>query len=184
MPPTVNLPEVTFQRVKTLAGLLFTEAEVIERLLDEHDRSALLVSESHTAPEVSPAVSNVKTKSTTPLIRRTGDISYRSPRERGVTVEILGQRVVADTVKDLYERILRLLVDGGHFEQLRPLVPYRTSAQRYLIANEPVHPGGNDFVIPMNYTGLYMETHKSYSTAFKQLKTFVGKAGIELNYLG
>ena len=184
MPPTVNLPEVTFQRVKTLAGLLFTEAEVIERLLDEHDRSSRLVSGSHVAPEVSHAISNAKPESPTPPIRRSRGIGYRSPRERGVTVEILGQRVVADTVKDLYERVLRLLVDGGHFEQLRPLVPYRTSRQRYLIANDPVHPGGNDFVIPMNYSGLYMETHKSYSTALKQLKTFVAKAGIELNYLG
>lgn len=110
--------------------------------------------------------------------------SSRLPRERGVTVDLDGTRFVGSSVKDLYEQVLRLLVDEGVISRHSTLVPFKTSNERYLISTSPNHPNGNDFFIPISYGGFYMETHKSYQTALKQLRTLLAKMGIVMRYIG
>ena len=105
----------------------------------------------------------------------------RAPRERGITIEIGGHVIRAISVKELYQETLKFLVEKGHSKRLKDFVPFSTSSLRYLIADRPVHPNGNDFVVPIKSRGYFMEAHKSYKTAIEHLSRFLGKMGLSLN---
>ena len=178
MSPAIDLSERTYAKLRAMGGSLFTEAEVVDRLVEEHERCMENTSASGLSSvrsDVSPATGGVS---------GVVNVRTREPRQRGATVEILGQRLVASSVGDLYEQAIRLLVDGGHMERLRTYVPFPSSPRRYLIAKAPTHQRGNRFVVPIDYAGLYMEAHKDYRTALKDLGRFLGKVGIGLTYLG
>jgi hypothetical protein len=176
MSPTINLPEQLHARLERMGGSLFTVAEVVERLVSEFERRDTVKHLQSSDPVVGES-QNVESKN---MYR----MASRSPRERGITVEFGERRVVASTVADLYEQILRLLVDSGQIMRLRPFLPYPTSSKRYLIADKPVHPNGHDFVLPIQYSGLHMETHKDYKNAVSQLSRFLAKGQIRFRVLG
>ncbi len=72
----------------------------------------------------------------------------------------------------------------GHGSKILDLAPYSTSAKRYLFAKTPVHPNGNDFVVPVKCRSLYIETHKNYDQAIKQFARLSSKCDIKLTYKG
>ena len=165
MTPTIQVSDELYGKLQALGGSLFGVSEVIEKLLEARGNG-------------STAAGHVD--SAGPRVRG------RVPRERGVTVDLDDLRIHADSVRDLYGQVLSILTDPdrGYAHKIEPLIPYGTRAQRYLIAKEPVHPTGRDFSVPVDRNGLYMETHKSYKTAIKQLGQFLAKAGIRLRYVG
>jgi hypothetical protein len=140
--------------------------DVIRRLLDEREKST---------PRYAPSSHPVRQHERTP--------ASRVPRERGILVEIDGRQIQAASVRDFYEQVLRLLVDH-HSVQLARLLPFKTSKRRYLVADKPVHPSGNSFVVPVEYHGHYMEAHKDYENAVAHLGSLLRKLGLELKYLG
>ncbi len=169
------LPDDLFARLQALAEpLVDTVPDVIRRLLDHYER---------TRPERNTPSSNGAAIASRPMVRERS-VTGRVARERGATIEINGQQIQATTVRDMYEQTMRFIFDNGHAKQLKALVPFKTSGRRYLIAEEPVHPNGNNFVVPAGYNGFYMECHKDYRNAIKHLGQLTSKLGLNLRYLG
>ncbi len=124
-------------------------------------------------------------KPSTPKIPRVsvgaGLQGNRIPRQRGIILDISGQKFNASSVRDLYTKVLQFLYENNHLQKLKPYIPYATSRKRYLISTTPIHPQGNRFVIPIEYKGYYMETHKSYQIAVKCLTNLLGLISIAVH---
>ena len=65
---------------------------------------------------------------------------HRAPRESGITVELDDGTINARSVRDMYKQALMHLVDTGLIMKIS--LPYATSAKRYLLSRNPVHPAG------------------------------------------
>jgi len=111
------------------------------------------------------------------------DVNSRVPRERGARVRVGEREFTAASVRDLYEQVLKFLV-SKHESAMTKLLPYRTSPRRYLVAQSATHPGGNPFVMPIEYHGYHMETHKDYKNGIAHLRQFLKRLGLDLQYLG
>jgi hypothetical protein len=171
----IRISDETMARLKACAEP-FTDKEpedVIRRLLDEQgrngrakqtDRKGGLEMEDRMIPL------GFSTKS-------------RVPRERGATVEIGGRQIQAATVADLYKQVLVFLVDR-HQDKLAELLPFKTSAQRYLVASKPQHPRGNPFVIPVKHHDYCMEAHKDYKNAIEHLGKLASRMKLPFRYVG
>ncbi len=107
----------------------------------------------------------------------------RAPRERGVVVELNGERISATTVPDLCTKVMEFIYSKGLWDQFENLTPYKTSAKRYLFAKSPKHPQGNDFFVPLKYRNIHMEAHKNYETTIKQLGRLLSQLGITFKYV-
>jgi len=174
----VTLPDDLFARLQALAvPLVDTVPDVVRRLLDHYERT----SPEHKTPSSRASAS---ASGPLPVLVRERSVTGRVARERGATIEIEGHQIQAVSVRDMYEQAMRFIVDNGHSKRLKTLVPFRTSGQRYLIAERPVHPNGNDFVVPARYGGFYMESHKDYRNAVKHLGQLTSKLGLKLRYIG
>ena len=170
----IELPDDLYIRLQALTvPLLPTPADVIGRLLDHYEK---------TRPRV-PEGGAIPSRSLHPLSRE-AYISGRVPRERGATIEIDGHEMRAVSVRDMYEQVLKFIVDKGPSNRLKPLVPFRTSRERYLIAERPIHPNGNNFVITVKYGGYFMEAHKDYKNGIEHLRQLTDKLGLRLKYVG
>jgi hypothetical protein len=150
-------------------------ADVIRRLVNSYSGGSRGGNPTSTQPN--RAVGAVVEKPSSP-------VADRIPRERGGRFEINGQAIYADSVRDLGGQVLRYVSLAGQWDKLAALAPYKTSPRRYLIAKAPIHPNGNEFVSPVQYGDLYMETHKTYQTALSQLQKLLAKCDIQLDYLG
>jgi hypothetical protein len=174
----IRISDDTMGRLKAYAEP-FKDKEpedVIRRLLDERESSG--------GGQRRPA--NRKGRSATedsmtPLL--CPSTKSRVPRERGVTIEIGGRQIQAPTVRELYKQALTFLVDK-HEGKLTQLLPFETSAQRYLVANKPKHPTGRDFVIPVPYHNYWMEAHKDYKNAIEHLGRLASKLNLSFRYVG
>jgi len=93
-----------------------------------------------------------------------------------IKVEIGGVGYDGRSMTQLYESVLRALVDQGHLAGVE--LPLRTSASRYLLANQPTHPNGNPFVRPVSYGGYYLEANKSRESGVAHLKRLVKMCGL------
>lgn len=165
---SIAVPEDLYLRLKELAAFAKCEpAEVVRRLLDSlrEDQEGRQPAFARSANVVDPTL-----------------LGARPPRERGVRVELNGQVLDAVSVPDLYEKTLRVIAKRDR-ERMRSLLPYKTSAHRFLIAEKPKHPNGKPFFVPIEHDGFYMEAHKSYHTAVSQLADFLSKLGISFRYL-
>ena len=167
MSRVIRIPESIFERLQHLAApLVDTPASVIERLLDYYDS------------QEKGSVDEVKK----PKVPK--DPSDRSPRDRGVVVEVEGRPFRADTLADLYRQILEFICDNGYMKKLEKSLPLRTSRFRYLIATDPTHPSKKKFYQPVEYRGYYMETNKDYKNGINHLRKMLKVCGLSLNYLG
>jgi hypothetical protein len=174
----VTIPDDLFARLQSLAvPLVDTVPDVVRRLLDHYER---------TRPESnSPGPgTSVLPPSHMPTLFREPSLRGRARRERGATIEIDDHQIQAVSVRDMYEQAMRFMIDNGHSKPLKALVPFRTSGRRYLIADRPIHPNGNDFVVPARYGGFFMESHKDYRNAVEHLRQLTSKLGLKLRYLG
>lgn len=177
MSKTIELSESLYQRLQALAGHLFTVEEAVDRLVESASQK---FGDEPRPPAQRPQPSIPRSIGRLDL----GAVHMRAPRERGVTVEVAGQRIHANTVRDLYEQVFRLILGGEHAEALRALIPYATSNQRYLISKDPKHQNGNRFFVPVSVGPYYIEAHKNYDTALKQLDAVLSKLGLDLQYVG
>jgi metal-responsive CopG/Arc/MetJ family transcriptional regulator len=170
MAPAVQLPDDLYRKLQSLAQPFVDRPEdVIRRAVEFFEK----------------APTNERTNQNLPFADRLGiPLDSRSARERGAKVEIDGRTIAAHSVPNLFKQTLQLLVLNGNTARVKTLVPFQTSNQRYLIADRPIHPNGNRFRIEVEHRGLYMEAHKSYYTALKQLQQFLLKCGISFRYLG
>ena len=109
-------------------------------------------------------------------------LSSRMPRQRGVVVEINGQRIEARSIPDFCDQILKYVVDTGLISKIK--LPFATSEVRYFIAEDPIHPNGKPFVLPMEYAGYYIEAHKSYKNAVNHARKLLASCGQTLKYIG
>ena len=107
----------------------------------------------------------------------------RAPRERGARVMLDGENIVAVSVHDLYEQALKMLVKK-HRAKLKSILPFATSSDRFLVAEAPKHPSGRSFVVPAEYDGFFMESHKDYKNALAHLGQLADRIGIKCEYLG
>jgi hypothetical protein len=172
----VRISDATMTRLKACAEpFLDKEPEdVIRRLLNEHENNGGGQANSRdrsygAGTEDLMEMDGPKTKS-------------RVPRERGATVEIAGRQIQGATVPDLYKQALALFVDK-HEHQLRSLLPFRTSGQRYLVARERKHQRGNPFIIPVEHHGYFMEAHKDYKNAIEHLGKLARRLGLSFKYV-
>jgi len=102
--------------------------------------------------------------------------------QKGAIASIGEWSINASTVGDLYYQALKYICDKNYIQKAEDQIPFATSAVRYLIAKEPIHQRGNGFRVPIEYQGYYMEAHKNYEQAFKQLEDFLRECGLELKY--
>lgn len=175
MSKTIQLSDATFAKLGVLAIPFVdtTPEDVIKRLIEQYEANGASISGMTT-----------ESLSSSQSMHLANSPENRTPRERGATVKINGEVIHAVTVPDLYEQVLKLLFKKGYIDRLNALIPFKTSKKRYLIANEPVHPNGNDFSIPVEYKGYFMEAHKSYMTAIRALEKFLSKGGLSVIYMG
>lgn len=125
---------------------------------------------------------NKKLKSPQPYHGQSPKRPTRAPRERGTHIRINGCEIRAVSVRDLYEQSLKLLVDN-YKKVLDQLIPYKTSSQRYLVANKQAHPSGNRFVVPVEYRGYYMEAHKDYKNGLAHLRSLAERLSLNFEQL-
>ncbi len=100
----------------------------------------------------------------------TADLVSNKGRASGRLAVKLGNQVIAnDTVRMLFDGVLRYIVDHG--EATRIPLPWGPSKARYLLTNEtpPVHPNGREFFYPVTYKGYTMESHYDRDRALKIL---------------
>lgn len=158
---TINLPDELYERLERLARPFMDKepADVIQHLLDQlgnEDRREMIAPPS---------------------------VDRRFPRERGIRIAIDGRIIEANSVREMYERSLIHLQSTPAWEVIVRRIPYATSSNRFLIANSSTHPNGKNFVIPVERDGFYMEAHKDYNTAVRQLSAFLAKCGVRLQVL-
>lgn len=108
--------------------------------------------------------------------------SSHSTRQKGASISIGNKPIVAETVGDLYYQALKYLCDNNYISKVENQIPFATSSKRFLIAKEPLHQRGNSFRCPVEYNGYFMETHKNYEQALKQLEDFVKECGLIMKY--
>ena len=84
---------------------------------------------------------------------------------------------------DFDQQVLEWLVMPVHVSRLENLLPFNTSARRFLISKEPKHPSGNDFVVPVECNGFFMEAHKDYKNGVNHLDKFLRRVGFTMHYL-
>lgn len=94
----------------------------------------------------------------------------------------IGNKVFDEpSVTKLYDQVLQFLVDGNHLSNLQ--LPVATGAKRYLIADQPAHQRGNEFIKPVGYKGFYMEANKSRDDALRDLSQLLAMCGLALQHM-
>jgi len=106
----------------------------------------------------------------------------RGFRQKGATIRTGNHQIVANSVSELYRLVLKYLCDSGQIDTFNKNIPYATSGVRYLIARKPLHQGGNSFRNPVEHAGYFMEAHKDYANALRQLKDFLSLGGLIVSY--
>jgi ribosomal protein S17E len=100
----------------------------------------------------------------------TSDTGKTRGRARGrMAVKVGGKVFDGLMVMDIYEKVLKFIVDKGFINKL-PL-PWGASDKRYIITNEktPTHPSGRAFFAPVQYKQYSMETHYARDRAMQVL---------------
>jgi len=92
------------------------------------------------------------------------DVAESLSRESGrIAVQINDTLLVGETLRILFEKVLKYLVDNSLISKL-PL-PWGKGGKRYVLTNllPATHPSGRTFFYPIEYHGYVMESHYSRS---------------------
>lgn len=110
----------------------------------------------------------------------TSDIPTRGRKTGRLAVKINGKILEGDSVKNLFQNILKYLVDTDLLRKI-PL-PWGVGNTRYIVTNEdkPTHPNGRSFFIPETYKGYTIETHYARDRALVVLEALCKK--LEIDY--
>jgi len=107
------------------------------------------------------------------------DSEQRPVRERRRRTEIRlnveGTDITAKNNPDLYQQVLKLLVDRGALEGLD--LPISSGRARNFLSRTPEHKDGSHFLAPVEYGGYYMESHSSRENGMRMLRDFLSKLG-------
>lgn len=102
----------------------------------------------------------------------TSDIPKRGKKIGKIVVKIDNKIFDGKSINDLYQKILKHLVDTNKLNNIE--MPWGTGNSRYIISNQsvPVHPNGREFFIPVKYKEYSMETHVDRKRGIKILDDF------------
>ena len=100
-----------------------------------------------------------------------------------IAVKINNKIFSNETVKLLFEEILKYLVDKQDILKL-PL-PWGFSNTRYVLTNEnpPIHPNGKPFFYPITYQGYTIESHYARERSLKVLSYLCEKLEIDFEII-
>jgi hypothetical protein len=110
----------------------------------------------------------------------TSDITEGKGRASGrLAIKIDSKVFTRDTVRQLFEDVLKYIVDEEHILKL-PL-PWGVGKNRYIITNESplVHPSGKPFFYPVAFESYTIESHYSRERAMKVLGALCEALGLE-----
>jgi PD-(D/E)XK nuclease superfamily len=110
----------------------------------------------------------------------TSSIAEAKGRASGrMAVKIDNKVFARDTVRQLFEDVLKYIVDEDYILKL-PL-PWGIGKNRYIITNEnpPVHPNGRAFFYPVAFESYTIESHYSRERAIKVLSDISETLGLE-----
>lgn len=99
-------------------------------------------------------------------------------KQKGARISIDSRIIAADSVSDMYKQALEYLCESGLIDRIAPRLPYATGSKRYLLAREPRHCRGNSFIVPVEHSGYYMEAHKEYGQAIRELAKMLKPYGV------
>jgi hypothetical protein len=187
--PDDFLMELLADRIESMCGYR-PEMDIIEEFILDFKGQNLnnLVSSSkpvyQSPPKPLPIISEPAAVTGTPLrkLRKTTNSQSRD-RCIGIIVQVDTEVITASSVSDFYLQILKFLDKFGYLSKLDPYIPHQTSSTRYLISNTPVHQRGNNFTIPVEFKGHYMEAHKDYKTAYSAIEKLLILLGVEISLL-
>jgi len=114
----------------------------------------------------------------------TSDMDVSKGRATGrLAVKIDGKVFSDDTIRHLFEGILKFIVEKGHILKL-PL-PWGTSTKRYIITNEqpPKHPSDRDFFYPVRFQDYAIESHYSRDRGLKVLGDICEKLDLDFEVI-
>ena len=173
----INITESVFNRLQKIAvPFEDTPSSVIETLLDFYERYKNDIIEKNNHQNV-VIITNNKKMGKKEINEK---LSKRLPRQRGVMLKIDDREFKAISIKDLYEQILKFIVDSNYIEKIETYLPIKTSNVRHLLHNKPSHPYGNAFVQPVKYKGYYMETNKDYKNGLSHLYKLLNICGLSI----
>ena len=102
-------------------------------------------------------------------------IGFPASQKKEISIKINGDEIKGKTVSELYREALKFMASKKI--DLNNFVPYSTSSNRYLMSKSPFHPEEQEFRVPVEFSGYYMEAHKSRFQATKNLARFFKKNG-------
>jgi hypothetical protein len=183
--PDDLLMELLADRTESMSGYR-PELDALKHFLKEFTEQNLR-SASLFAP-VYPAYESSQTKILEPKPTRITAISKQErkkpsqsgDKQKGIIVRIGQERIKASSVRDFYQQVLQCLEKSGNLPKLDSLLPYQTSSKRYLMSKNPIHPPGNNFVVPVEHKGYYIEAHKDYKNAFSAVQVLLKLIGVEV----
>lgn len=88
-----------------------------------------------------------------------------------------GTEIIAKNNPDLYQQVLKFLVDRGALDGLD--LPVSSGRARNFLSRTPEHKDGSRFLAPVEYGGYYMESHSSRKNGMRMLRDFLSTLGIE-----
>ena len=96
-----------------------------------------------------------------------------------LAVKIENKIISNETVRLLFEDVLKYIVDKGYI--VRVPLPWGSSKSRYILTNEdpPVHPNGRAFFYPVAYKGYTIESHYARDRAITVLSYLCQKLEVE-----
>ncbi|MEP7124229.1 MAG: hypothetical protein ABJE95_25100 [Byssovorax sp.] len=92
-----------------------------------------------------------------------------------------GQRIAVSTVPELLREIVSRF---GTDPALLARVPFASGKRRYVVAREPRHVAGHDFIAPLPFaaSGIYFEANQSRFSALKSVSQWFTAAGIPVEH--
>jgi len=114
----------------------------------------------------------------------TADISNGKGRATGrIAVRINDKIFSNETVKLLFEEILKYIVDKNYVHKI-PL-PWGSTNTRYILNNEnpPTHPNGKSFFYPVTYKDYTIESHYARERSLKVLSYLCEKLEVDFEVI-
>lgn len=99
----------------------------------------------------------------------------KSPTFVNLSIKVNNTTIKGESVPQFFTSGIEYIVSKNL--PIDEILPFRTSAVRFLIARRPIHPRGNDFVNPVEYSGYFMEAHKNRKEAKRNLILLFSKLG-------
>lgn len=165
--PDELLAEIFADKVESMCGYK-PDADVIADFIREQAK-----------PLEKPMPQEYRIPKSKPTVH--GSKPNKKPRAKFETIRIKIESNLFEgsSVSDLYDKVLQYLYSSGNLERMKHIIPFETSSKRYLIAMEPYHQRGNEFRVPVEHKGFYMEAHKDRRNALNHLESFLKAGGLD-----